>query len=256
MSKQQPRYYLQKGATTIVIFIHGIVEGPDQFLDLMELASGYGFAIASLLLPGHGGTGEEFAHSCRQQWMKHVNSEVGRYKEIYDSVILVGHSMGSLLSFITYVESPEQVIGIVAIDTPLYVKVKGRAIRNNLKVAFSKHIAEDDPAYALLKASSVAPCSIFTYLTWAPRMIDLFRLMKKTRKLLCQVSVPTLVFHAADDELVSASSVKVFKKTLPADYSRIVLLKNSTHFICEQEDLALLHKTFCSFLISIKERHF
>lgn len=158
--------------------------------------------------------------------------------------------MGGLLSFITSVESPEQIIGIVAIDTPLYVKVRGRAVRNNLKVGFSKHIAEDDPAHALLEASSVAPCSVLTYLRWAPRMIDLFCLMSKTRRLLSRVAVPVLVFHADDDELVSASSVRKFERTIPAEYLQIVHLSSSTHFIYGQKDLKTLYDTFCRFIIS------
>ena len=31
MERQQPCYYPREGASTIVVFIHGIVEGPDQF---------------------------------------------------------------------------------------------------------------------------------------------------------------------------------------------------------------------------------
>ena len=121
MERQQPCYYPREGASTIVVFIHGIVEGPDQFSELMKRSFELGFAAVSLLLPGHGGTGEEFARSSRQQWLEHVNAEIAHYKKNYNSIILVGHSMGSLLSFLTYTESPEQIIGIVAIDTPLYV---------------------------------------------------------------------------------------------------------------------------------------
>ena len=57
MERQQPCYYPREGASTIVVFIHGIVEGPDQFLGLMKRSSELGFAASSLLLPGHGGTG-------------------------------------------------------------------------------------------------------------------------------------------------------------------------------------------------------
>lgn len=250
MKRQRPCYYPQDGATTIVVFIHGIVEGPDQFLELMKQTSELGFAAVSLLLPGHGGTGEEFAHSSGRQWLEHVYAEIARYKQIYKSVILVGHSMGSLLSFLTYAESPEQIIGIVAIDTPLYVRVKGRTLRNNLKVGFCKEIPETDPAHALLEASSVAPCSILTYVSWAPRMIDLFYLMKKTRGALPRVSIPTLVFHADDDELVSASSVKCFERTIPKEYLQLVHLKESTHFFYGSADRDLLHYTFSCFLQS------
>lgn len=250
MERQQPCYYPREGASTIVVFIHGIVEGPDQFLGLMKRSSELGFASSSLLLPGHGGTGEGFARSSRQQWLEYVNAEIARYKKNYNSIILVGHSMGSLLSFLTYMESPEQIIGIVAIDTPLYVRVKGRALRNNLKVGFCKEIPESDPAHALLKASSVAPCSILTYLSWVPRMIDLFCLMKKTREVLPQVSIPTLVFHADDDELVSASSVKCFERTIPEKYLQLVHLKESTHFFYGNADWDLLYYTFSHFLQS------
>ena len=163
--------------------------------------------------------------------------------------------MGSLLSFLTYMESPEQIIGIVAIDTPLYVRVKGRALKNNLKVGFCKEIPESDPAHTLLEASSVAPCSILTYLSWVPRMINLFCLMKKTREVLPQVSIPTLVFHADDDELVSASSVKCFQcEVLRENNSGKVLttcsLKRVNSFFYGNADWDLLYYTFSHFLQS------
>ena len=48
MERQQPCYYPREGASTIVVFIHGIVEGPDQFLGLMKRSSELGFASSSL----------------------------------------------------------------------------------------------------------------------------------------------------------------------------------------------------------------
>ncbi|MDD3038219.1 hypothetical protein [Bacteroides sp.] len=56
---QQPQYIHIEGAQSIVIFIHGIVEGPNQFLHLMGIGSSAGYSVASLLLPGHGGSSKE-----------------------------------------------------------------------------------------------------------------------------------------------------------------------------------------------------
>ena len=86
MERQQPCYYPREGASTIVVFIHGIVEGPDQFSELVKRSFELGFAAASLLLPGHGGTGEEFARISRQQWLEHVNAEIAHYKKSYNSI--------------------------------------------------------------------------------------------------------------------------------------------------------------------------
>lgn len=245
---QKPLYIPVKGADTVVIFIHGIVEGPAQFKDLMELTVQFGYSAVSLLLPGHGGTGKDFARSSGNQWLKHTHEQVEFYRKQYKSIILTGHSMGTLLSFITYAENSRQIIRIIAIDSPLYVKVKWTAIKNNLKIGFSRKIAEDDPAQALLHASSVAPCSLLTYITWAPRIIDLFRLMKQTRKLLHHVTVPTLVIHADKDELVSSASIRVFKREIPKKHLRLIHLPESTHFIYGKADLQAVHNAFCEFL--------
>lgn len=44
MERQQPCYYPREGASTIVVFIHGIVEGPDQFSELVKRSFELGFA--------------------------------------------------------------------------------------------------------------------------------------------------------------------------------------------------------------------
>lgn len=248
----QPRYIPNKDAKDIVIFIHGIVEGPEQFAHLMEISVASGYAAVALLLPGHGGSGKEFAQSSKEEWQNHVYQQIKMYREKYDHIILAGHSMGGLLSFLAYLESPKQIIGIIVIDTPLYVYTKWRAIRNNLKVGFCKNIPEHDPASALLRASSVAPCSVFRYVTWAPRIIDLFQLMARTRKILPQITIPTLVFHADQDELVSAYSVRVFERKLPQSNRTIVRLPYSTHFAYGEKDLKILYETFLHFLRNLQ----
>lgn len=244
----RPQYISTPGAKNIVILIHGIVEGPDQFAQLLQISVSAGYAAATLLLPGHGGSGKEFAQSNKEKWQQHVRQQINLYREKYLNIILVGHSMGSLLSFLSYIENPKQIIGIIAIDTPLYVHLKWRAVRNNLKVGFCKNIPENDPASALLQASSVAPCSVFRYITWLPRIIDLFQLMARARKILRKINVPTLVIHADRDELVSSSSIKVFESRLPESHKTIVRLPYSTHFIYGEKDLDTLHEAIQHFL--------
>lgn len=248
---QQSQYIPIEGARSIVIFIHGIVEGPNQFTHLMGIGNSVGYSVASLLLPGHGGSSKEFARTNKREWLEYVRNQINQYRKKYQNIILVGHSMGTLLSFLTYVENPKQIVGIVAIDSPLYVHMKWQAIRNNLKVGFCKKIPENDPANALLQATSVAPCSVFRYITWLPRIIDLFLLMAHTRKILDKIKIPTLVIHADRDELVSTSSVQVFERKLPETYRTIVRLSHSTHFVYAEEDLKMLHTLFINFLENI-----
>ena len=65
---QAPFLYENKESNTMVIFIHGILEGPKQF--------------------------KKFANSSMKKWINSVEKEILKYKDKYENIILVGHSMG------------------------------------------------------------------------------------------------------------------------------------------------------------------
>lgn len=247
---QEARYRKKEGASCIVIFIHGIAEGPAQFNELFEISFNCGYSVATLLLPGHGGSGEEFADSNKDLWIRHIISEITSYRKLYSEIILVGHSMGALLSLLAYENNPSQIKSIVALNTPLFVSVKPMAIRNNLKIGLCKNINEDDPAMAVLRASSIEACSVITYIKWLPRIFDLFKIMNQARKLLYNIGVPIMVVHADKDELVSSRSIHLFKKRILPRLLNIIHLPKSTHFVSEERDLLLLRKKYIDFILN------
>ena len=53
--------------------------------------------------------------------------------------------MGTLLSFLAYAERPQNIVGIVAIASPLVVRVRRRAVRNLLRAGLSRQLSPDDP---------------------------------------------------------------------------------------------------------------
>ncbi len=247
---QEARYRKKEQASCIIIFIHGIAEGPAQFNELFEISFSCGYSVATLLLPGHGGSGKEFADSSKDLWIGHVISEIASYRKLYSEIILVGHSMGALLALLAYEHTSSQIKSIVALNAPLFVFVKPMAIRNNLKIGLCKNINEDDPAMAVLQASSIGACSVVTYIKWLPRIFDLFRIMNQARKLLYNIGVPIMVVHADKDELVSSRSVYLFKKRISTKLLNIVHLPESTHFVSEKRDLLSLHKKYIDFILN------
>lgn len=235
-------------ADTLVIFIHGIVEGPSQFRPFIDITLQAGCSCAALLLPGHGGSASEFAHSSQREWILYVKRELEHFRQQYPHLILVGHSMGTLLSMIAYTENPSGIDGLIVIAAPLHIQVSMRAIRNNLKIAFSESIPPNDPAYPLTKAISVAHCPIPQYVTWVPRLADLFRLIAQTRKVLPQIRVPLLAIHSDRDELVGIRSIDYLRQSVPETYLHIVRLPHSTHFTYTPEDWDKLCRSYLSML--------
>lgn len=249
LSVQEARYRKKEGASCIIIFIHGIAEGPAQFNELFEISFESGYSVATLLLPGHGGSGKEFAGSSRQLWIGYVISQIAFYRKYYSEIILVGHSMGALLALLAYKDDPSKIKSIVTLNTPLFVSVKPMAIRSNLKIGLCKNLKEGDPAMAVLRASSIEPCSVITYIKWLPRIFDLFKIIKQVRKLLYNIDIPIMVVHADKDELVSSRSVRLFEKELPSNLLKVVHLPESTHFVSGKEDLLFLHKKYIDFIL-------
>ena len=97
---QTPFLYENKESNTMVIFVHGILEGPKQFRKFTEVVYNKGFSYSAILLDGHGGSGKKFANSSMKKWINSVEKEILKYKDKYENIILVGHSMGGLLSIL------------------------------------------------------------------------------------------------------------------------------------------------------------
>ena len=95
---QKSFLYENKKSNTMVIFIHGILEGPNQFRKFANTVYNKGFSYSAILLDGHGGSGNKFANSSKNKWIDSVEKETLKYKDTYENIILVGHSMGGLLS--------------------------------------------------------------------------------------------------------------------------------------------------------------
>ncbi|MBO3443677.1 alpha/beta fold hydrolase [Clostridium sp. CCUG 7971] len=240
-------YNEKKDSDTIIIFIHGILESPNQFRPFAKLALRKGYSISAILLDGHGKSGENFANSSLKKWVKCVDEEILKWKEKYKNIILVGHSMGATLSILSYLEHRESIKAIVSISTPMHVRVKLNIAISSLKIALGKIDEKDMLTNHAYNAFSVERCSFLTYLRWLPRYIDLFNLIIRSRNSLKKVEVPMLVIHTMKDELVSHRSLKVFEKKLNSQ-NKIICLQNSGHFYYDEKDLDYLCNEFESFL--------
>lgn len=246
---QKPFIYENKNAKTMVIFIHGIIEGPAQFRAFIKILEEENFSYSAVLLDGHGQSGKDFARSNKLKWIDSVEKEILKHKDNYENIILVGHSMGGLLSILLGLKYKDKVKSLVLIATPLKVFVRYKMIVSSLKVAFGRVKEEDGLSQIAQKAISVERCSLVTYLTWIPRYIDLFSLITLAKKQLKNLNMPTLIVQSKDDELVSYNSLKVFKDKLKNNYN-IVNLEKSGHFHYEQEELKDLLDKFRIFIKS------
>ncbi len=242
----QPFQFELSNSKTAVLFIHGILEGPYQFRELAKIATEKGYSAYAILLPGHGGTGEQFAKSSQAQWRNTVERKIEQLEQKYDDLIIVGHSMGALLSLLM-IPQHSKIRKAFLIATPLKIRVNLQGIKVSLKAALG-HINEADPyLVAFYRIWSVRCAKPHTYLKWIPRYQDLFSLVRETRSILDQIQIPLGIVHNFKDEFVSDRSLDVFTRELVCEYD-ILKLKKSGHFYYVPEEKEQLHNYFEQFI--------
>lgn len=233
---------------TVVVFMHGILESPEQFSD-MEAVISEKFHSAMLLLPGHGKTGRDFAESSMKKWKKYFSDKIDYYRKNYDGIIIAAHSMGCLLSVSEAVKKPEKIKGLFLIANPLEIRLKPKGIQNALRIAFNLSYEDEEFCELIKKVYSVSDCKLSDYPLWIPRYKELISESKKTRQLMEKLTIPSYHIYSDKDEFVSSDSVNYLAKV--KNY-KLIMLENSGHFYYTEEEREKILNEFRQFCFGLK----
>lgn len=249
ISEQREVYKHYPGSHQVIIFIHGIIEGPKQFRRLVQIAYEEGYSVYVLLLPGHGESARVFKRAGYREWMIYVSSQIKRTKMIYDEIILVGHSMGALFSLCEAASFPEKIKAVVLIDTPLRIRLWPRVLIGAVRIKQGK--VYDEYTKAERNAISIREIKGIDYIRWLIRYCELFSLIKFSKRQIAHLRQPVLLIFAKKDEFVCLKSKRYFypKKELITE----VILQDSGHFSYHHEDLIGLEESFRQFISVQKE---
>lgn len=247
-NRHESFFYEVKDSDTMVVFVHGILESPAQFHGLARICFENGMSVCGVLLDGHGKSGVDFANSSLVKWRNGLECDIKKCIDKYENIILVGHSMGVLLSMDYYLKNKENIKAIVAIATPLNIRVKFNIMRSSVKIAFNLIKEDDVLTNHAQNAFSISDTSLLTYPRWIPRYLDLFKITGNIRRNINDIDLPMLIFHCMNDELVSNKSINTYEKSFKYNNKdgnkKIIKLMNSGHFYYDESDLKILESEF------------
>lgn len=243
---------LVNDAKYAVLFMHGIAGTPNHFRVLLPLEQMIpsDWSVYNVLLPGHGKTVKDFAHSSMAQWKAYVNDIFDQLCQTHEKVVLVGHSMGTLFSIEMALKKPDKVPFIFLIASPMVAGVKCFGVKNMLKLEYGLLDMNDPIQEATSKVSSITHSHYpWEYLGWLPRLKELLTLMKYTQTLVPRLEVKCIAFQSRRDELVSCKSCDILRRGGTVELHG---LHDSTHFYYAPNDIKAVQKRFQRELDTLK----
>ena len=228
-----------KGAETIdlqeegshgVLLLHGFGDTPQTLSLLARRLSKSGYGVFAPLLPGHGRTMDAFRRSRAADWIDAARQSLARVRNRYNTVSVVGLSMGAALAVLLAAESSE-IASLVLIAPYLGMPMR-------LRVAASTHWVWGTFAGEL---NARSPRSIhdpmereknLAYGAVTGRtLFELSRVVKRARQALPKVTAPTLVILSKEDPRVASSVGDFALNTLGARDKKLVWTEGAGHII-------------------------
>lgn len=237
---------LSPDSRAVIIFTHGIMGSPVQFEDLTQ-AFGQEYSYVNLLLPGHGKTVKDYVSSNMKQWQQYLNDRIEKLASQYDKIILVGHSMGGLLSIRAALSRPEHIRGLFLLALPLKIRISQYFIIRGLKIVFIPK-SKDLRIKIAQDSSSVPLRSWLAQIRGIPRIIELILEAREIRKIAADLRVPVAVLFSRHDEIVSVKSANWLTGMQNA---RVQILEHSGHYDYSETDRLKIRWEFQTFIEEI-----
>lgn len=211
MSERHAPWERRGDGDTAVLLIHGIVGTPRHFLFLAD-SFPREWSLFALRLAGHGGDVRAFGKASMAQWKAQAENELDALRRQYRRVILVGHSMGTLISLDIARRCPEKVAGLILFAVPVCIRLTLKAPWDLMHVLFER-VREDDPSMVATREAYGVDIDrrFWRYIPWVPRYLELFALSRRTRKAIGEISVPCYAIQSKNDEMVSRRALKVLE---------------------------------------------
>ena len=195
-------------AAKAVLMIHGICSTPRHF-DFLLQAFDETWSVYNILLDGHGGNVRDFGNPSMKKWKAQTREMLEQLCSRYETVVLVGYSMGTLLEMDAMSAYP-QVKGVFFMNVPMYPYVALRMMTRSLRMAFGKPRLHDPHEQACTKDVSIALTpKMWEYVPWIPSFIGLLRLAAQCCKT-ADIRVPGYAYFGGRDELVRVRSARHF----------------------------------------------
>ncbi len=221
-----PYYRDRPDSPVAILMVHGILGTPRHFDWLLDSIPD-SITVHNILLKGHGGSVADFSNARMADWKLQVHEALSQLEQTGKPVILVGHSLGSLLAM-EAAGRHTGICGLLLLNPPLHAQFRPRLFGMSLRSALGTLRPDTHLHKAYLSACGTrTEPYLWKYFGWIPNFLSLLRLCRASRSLPGSLEIPCHVFLGEDDDLVHIRSAKWFQENPKI---RLHILSEGIHF--------------------------
>ena len=237
ISSCQVSLHLNMSGKTGCLVIHGFGGSIREVKPLKESLEEHGYVTKCPALRGHTGVKSDLTKVCYQDWIDSAEEELKCLLDECDHVYIAGFSMGGLIGMHLSLKYP--IAGLITINSPIYY-LDLRKICSNIVNDIRTRDFVNIRRY--LKPSNRLPLTAL----WNFQL-----LLKRTKKLITQVTVPLLVVQAIDDDVVQHRSAGYIYRRAGSNIKQLATYSRGGHVLLLSDTCAAVLKDIDYFL---KER--
>ncbi len=213
-------------ARALVIVVHGAGEHSGRYLHLAERFTERGYAVAALDHPNHGRSGGRYGHVDRfDQFLETLGIFHRRVRADFPGLptILLGHSMGGLISCLYLLRQQTDFVGCVLSGPAIKTDIEPGALQMLLIRLLSAVAPKTGVLQLDANGVSRDPAEVEKYVSdplvnhgkmTARKVSELFHAMNHIQQHAGSITLPMLLLHGEADSMASAAGSRFLHEHL------------------------------------------
>lgn len=244
-------YFLQTDQSKIgIIALHGFSSAPMEVNEMAAYLNKKGFNVYAPRLRGHGTTPEDLKTRSWKEWYESVSRAIIIASLMYDKIYIAGFSTGGLLALLSTQKCAPKLQGIICINAAL--KLNDLRIKTVLPaIEFWNELVESFDANEY-KKEYLPNKAEYPQINYNRHYVDaisqLSDLMKKTKKALKKITLPTLIIQAQNDPVVNPQSAQEIYDKIASKKKQLSFMPFSNHVIIRGKRAKELFSTIVEFI--------
>jgi carboxylesterase len=227
-----------------VLFIHGFSSNPEIFKSYALKFRDEGYIVHSVRLAGHGTSPGDFATTSCVDWYLSARDKFIQFKDEVEDVVIVAHSLGSLLAVI--LTSLYPVHSLILLSPPVKIRKTPLFIFNPLLRPLSRFIRFWPASYSpVLKERGFHVYPVHPLKAVA----GLYDTNKIADERLPLIKCPVLVVIADNDEFIHLSTLDYILDRLRTDILESWVAPNATHILIDSPQVEEFESIIHNFVV-------